>query len=45
MEHIVRLLKAHGFTEPVVTLQFMPEEIQDYFGDGTDWGVAISYSI
>jgi mannose-1-phosphate guanylyltransferase/phosphomannomutase len=45
MEHIVRLLKDHGFTEIVVTLQFMPEEIQDYFGDGSDWGVSIGYSI
>ena len=45
MEHIVMLLKNHGFTEIVVTLQFMPEEIQDYFGDGSDWGVNIGYSI
>jgi mannose-1-phosphate guanylyltransferase / phosphomannomutase len=45
MEHIVNLLKEHGFTEIVVTLQFMPEEIQDYFGDGSDWGVSMSYSI
>jgi len=45
MEHIVRLLKEHGFTEVVVTLQFMPEEIQDYFGDGSEWGVHIRYSI
>ena len=45
MEHIVMLLKNHGFTEIVVTLQFMPEEIQDYFGDGSDWGVSIGYSI
>jgi mannose-1-phosphate guanylyltransferase/phosphomannomutase len=45
MEHIVRLLKSHGFTEIVVTLQFMPEEIQDYFGDGSDWGVDIGYTV
>src|SRR5919202_2666199 len=45
MEHIVRLLQSHGFTDVVVTLQFMPEEIQDYFGDGSEWGVDIRYSI
>lgn len=45
MEHIVGLLKRHNFTDIVVTLQFMPEEIQDYFGDGSDWGVNMSYSI
>src|ERR687897_1335689 len=45
MEHIVNLLKEHGFTDIVVTLQFMPEEIRDYFGDGSDWGVCMSYSV
>ena len=45
MEHIVGLLKRHGFTDIAVTLQFMPDEIRDYFGDGSDWGVNMSYSI
>jgi mannose-1-phosphate guanylyltransferase/phosphomannomutase len=45
MEHTVNLLKEHGFTDIIVTLQFMPEKIQDYFGDGSDWGVNIGYSI
>ncbi len=45
MEHIVNLLKTHGFTDIVVTLQFMPEEIRDYFGDGEPWGVNIRYSV
>src|ERR671921_2741181 len=45
IEHIVRLLESHGVTDIVATLQFMPEEIQDYFGDGSDWGVNMRYSI
>ena len=45
MEHIVGLLKRHGFTEIAVTLQFLPDEIRDYFGDGSDWGVSMSYSV
>src|ERR671911_1311474 len=45
MEHIVSLLREHGFNEIVATLQFMPEEIRDYFGDGSDWGVSMSYSV
>jgi mannose-1-phosphate guanylyltransferase/phosphomannomutase len=45
MEHIVNLLKEHTVIDVVVTLQFMPEEIQDYFGDGSDWGVNVRYSI
>jgi mannose-1-phosphate guanylyltransferase/phosphomannomutase len=45
MEHIVNLLKRHGFEEIVTTLGFMPEVIEDYFGDGADWGVKIEHSI
>jgi mannose-1-phosphate guanylyltransferase/phosphomannomutase len=45
MEHIVNLLARHGITDIAVTLQFMPEEIQDYFGDGSEWGVSMRYSI
>src|SRR5919202_6112234 len=45
MEHIVNLLAHHGITDVAVTLQFMPEEIQDYFGDGSEWGVNMRYSI
>src|SRR5918912_3273548 len=45
MEHIVNLLANHGITDIAATLQFMPDEIQDYFGDGSDWGVNMRYSI
>src|SRR3712207_3297760 len=45
MEHIVNLLARHGITDIGVTLQFMPEEIRDYFGDGSEWGVNMRYSI
>src|SRR5215210_3778209 len=45
MEHIVGLLGRHGFTDIAVTLQFLPDEIMDYFGDGSEWGVSIGYSI
>lgn len=45
MEHIVNLLKRHGFDEIVTTLGFMPEVIEDYFGDGSDWDVKIEHSI
>ena len=45
MEHIVNLLSRHGITDIAVTLQFMPEEIRDYFGDGSEWGVNMRYSV
>ncbi len=43
LEHIFELLKKHGFTDLVVALYFQPEIIQDYFKDGKDWGLNISY--
>lgn len=44
MEHIVRLLASHGVERIVVTLRFMPDEIRNYFEEGSKWGVGISYS-
>ncbi len=45
MEHIVRLVKRHGFEDILVTLEFLTEAIQAYFGDGSEWGVNIEYSV
>src|SRR3954467_11392376 len=44
MEHIVGLLKRHGFDEIVVTLAFMPNAIRTYFGDGSEYGVRMVYA-
>ncbi len=45
MEHIINLLKKHNITEIAVTLQYMPKVIQEYFGNGSDFGVEIEYFI
>ena len=45
MEHILTLLKRHGCHEIVSTLYYLSEEIQGYFGDGSDFGVKMHYSI
>ena len=45
MEHIVLLLKQHGVLDIVVTLHYLADEIEGYFGDGSEWGVNISYSV
>jgi mannose-1-phosphate guanylyltransferase/mannose-1-phosphate guanylyltransferase/phosphomannomutase len=44
MEHIVRLLARHGFTETIANLHWFPELIRGHFGDGSDFGVHLSYS-
>lgn len=45
MEHIVELLKKHGITDIVATLQFLAPLVKNYFGDGTDLDVHMSYSM
>lgn len=45
MEHIIYLLKKHGFEELWITLFYLPELIQNYFGDGSEFGMKINYSL
>jgi mannose-1-phosphate guanylyltransferase / phosphomannomutase len=44
MEHVLRLLKRHGFDDTVVTVQFLASLIRSYFGDGEELGMALSYA-
>ncbi|GCE06397.1 mannose-1-phosphate guanyltransferase [Dictyobacter aurantiacus] len=44
MEHILNLLKRHGITEVVVTVQYLANNIEDYFGNGSQLGMRITYS-
>ncbi len=43
MEHSILLLKKHGITDIGVTLMYLPEHIRAYFGDGSAWGVRLTY--
>jgi mannose-1-phosphate guanylyltransferase / phosphomannomutase len=45
MEHILDLLRAHGLTDVVVTVAFLPQAIRSYFGDGENLGLQIEYSV
>jgi mannose-1-phosphate guanylyltransferase/phosphomannomutase len=44
-EHIINLLKRHGITDIIITLYYLPHVIQNYFGDGREWGVNITYAV
>jgi mannose-1-phosphate guanylyltransferase / phosphomannomutase len=44
MEHILNLLKRHGITDVVVTVQYLASNIEDYFGNGSQMGMHITYS-
>ncbi|GII03407.1 mannose-1-phosphate guanyltransferase [Planobispora takensis] len=44
MEHVLRLLKRHGLTETVVTVQFLAALVRNYFGDGDELGMNLYYA-
>jgi mannose-1-phosphate guanylyltransferase/mannose-1-phosphate guanylyltransferase/phosphomannomutase len=44
MEHIVHLLARHGFEEAIANLHWFPETIEGHFGDGSAFGLELSYS-
>ena len=44
MEHVLRLLKRHGFDETVVTVQFLAALVRNYFGDGEEFGMNLQYA-
>src|SRR6266576_2463771 len=43
MEHIIELLRRHGFEDVIVTVAFLPQAIRSYFGGGETLGVDIGY--
>src|SRR5436309_4702237 len=45
MEHILELLREHGFEDVVVTVAFLPQAIRSYFGDGESLGLHVEYSV
>jgi len=45
MEHILNLLKRHGFSEVASTLWYLPDDVTAYFQDGSAFGVRMEYHI
>ncbi len=45
LEYLVELLKKNGISEIVLLVGYLHEKIIDYFGDGSDFGINIKYSI
>src|SRR5467141_4305221 len=45
MEHILLHLRRHQMRDVVATVQYMGASIRNYFGDGSEQGVALTYSV
>ena len=44
-EHILLHLRRHQLRDVVATVQYLGASIRNYFGDGSEQGVALSYSV
>ena len=45
LEHLINYLKKHNITDIIIALGQRGEQIQSYFGDGSNFGVRIVYSV
>jgi len=43
LEHIIERARADGFVHFVLSVRYLAKMIEDYFGDGSKWGVKIEY--
>lgn len=44
-QHIIDLLKRHHINEIIATLHYLPDVMRDYFHDGADFGVQMTYAV
>ena len=45
LEHFFRYLKRHGVDEIILAVGYLPERIQTYFGDGSSFGLKLTYVV
>ncbi|MBU0609453.1 MAG: nucleotidyltransferase family protein [Armatimonadetes bacterium] len=43
LEHVIERLRTQGFTDLLVAVTMFPEQLENYFGDGSRFGVRIQY--
>src|SRR3972149_5417129 len=43
LERMMTHLKSHGITDIILAMCYLPDRIQNYFGDGSDLGLRIRY--
>lgn len=44
LEHLIEMLKENGIKEVVILTGYLSEKIQEYFGNGSKFGINIEYS-
>ncbi len=43
LQYVIESLSDSGFDDIIVTTNYLPEQIQEYFGDGSRFGVSLRY--
>ena len=44
-EHIINLLKRNNIKEIIATLHYLPDVMRDYFQDGSDFDIEMTYAV
>lgn len=44
-EHIINLLRRNGIDEVIATLHYLPDIMRDYFQDGSEFGIQMTYAV
>lgn len=45
LEHVFKHLHSHGIRDIVLALCYLPDNIQSYFGDGSGFGISLTYIV
>lgn len=45
LEHVIDLFKRHGVNDIILSIGYMAEKYQDYFGNGKRFGINIGYTV
>ncbi len=44
LRHLLELLRGYGIDNVILCVGYLPEQVRDYFGDGSSLGLSIKYS-
>ena len=45
LEHMLKYMKSHNIDDVVLALCYLPDHIRDYFGDGSGYGIKLTYAV
>jgi histidinol-phosphate phosphatase family protein len=45
LEYLIEILRENGISEVVLLLGYLPETLTQHFGDGSNYGIGIKYSV